>query len=47
MKYEKPEIRTVKIETTPIASSGLSDWLDTTDYAEAEGYITDYYMGQS
>ena len=47
MKYEKPEALIIKIETNPIASNGLSDWLDNTDYAEAENYITDYYMGQS
>ncbi len=44
MKYIKPELLTTKIETQPIASSGMDGWLTDTDYAGTENYITNFLM---
>ena len=47
MKYVKPEISVVKIETQPIANTGLGTWLDNTGYTDAENYITDFLVSAS
>lgn len=47
MKYEKPEIIKVKIETNPIANTGIKGWLDGTAYEGTENFITDWFMGNS
>lgn len=47
MKYNKPELTIVKIETEPIASAGLEGWLNNTYYKDAKNYITDFYISNS
>jgi len=47
MKYIKPEIKTVIIETQPIASAGLNAWLDNTEFSGTDEYITDWLVSAS
>lgn len=44
MKYVKPEMEMKKVITNEIASAGIADWLADTNYAGAEGSITNYVM---
>ena len=44
MRYEKPELKKLLIETQPIANGSLEGWLEETEFEGSEEYLTDWFM---